>query len=410
MKRIAVFAVLALMTALLSTTSQAVAAHGGDLTIQVSNPILVGDSCNPDTFKGCRSGESMRFLAPALNVHKGDTLTFDFAGFHTSTLLPVGTDFLVFRASMAGGVGKPYSMFKPDPDDSTAEGAPADRPALKDNPAASTRTIGGAPADCGTADDPCDYDGGAVVNSGLPLDQSLSSFTVTVDADPGESFWVICLLHTHMNLRINVVANSAATTTQEQIDSTKASMIALDQEWANETDARLLRAKSSRMTANGRVHDVKVGVDNHFANLNAFYPTRLSVRKGETVRYHWNNLVYEDHTATMPAPSAFSLFDEFFVPGCDPDGDTGAQPDTPFGEGPPCGGDFSKIETDISSRVMWGTGNGNFTGRDDLEHSGIRGAQFSSNPYDVKFRARSGDRAWRVICLIHPMDNRVVVK
>ena len=411
MKRIAVFSFLALMAALLPPASSAVAAHGADLHVQVASPIFVGKNCDPDSGRGCRFGESMRFLAPTLNVHKGDTLTFDFAGFHTASLQPVDADSLGFRGANTGGIDKPFSLLVSDPDDSTEEGASADKPAVKANPAVMNRTIDGVPVTCGSEESPCDYDGSTVVNSGLPTDPSLGSFSVTINAEPGQDFWIECFVHTHMFLKVNVVADTAATTTQEQIDASKAAQIAIDQEWAEETDNRLLHAKSSRMTPSGRVHDVKAGVDSHFANLNAFYPKKLSIRKGETVRYHFNQLVYEDHTVTMPRPAAFSLFDEFFVPGCDADGDSGTASDVPFADGPPCGGDFSQIEVDITSRAMWGMGNGVLTGRGDLENSGIRGAHFSMSSYDMKFKATS-DKGWKAFCLIHGpgMGNRVVVK
>ncbi|MBA2726311.1 MAG: hypothetical protein H0U53_10010 [Actinobacteria bacterium] len=413
MRRITVFCLFALVAATLSPATKAVAAHGGGLTVQVGSQLAVGDNCDPDTGKRCRSGESMRFLAPALSVHKGDTVNFDFASFHTATLLPVGQDALVFRGSQTGGVGKPYSLLIQDPDDTAEEGAPAEKPAVKANPATANRTIGGAPADCGTPDNPCDYDGTQVVNSGLPLGPGQDTFAATVTANAGQGFWVICLVHTHMFLRVNVVADSATTTTQELINTTKASMIASDLEWAQETDAKLLRARSSHVTSSGqRVYDVKAGVDNHWAALLEFYPKKVSVPKGATVRYHFGNLVYEDHTVTLPAPSAFDLFPEFFAFGCDPDADAGPGPDTPPGEGPPCGGNFSQIEIDISSRAMWGMGDGIFTGSTDLEHSGVRGAQFSNSFYDVKFRARSAKKGWKAFCLIHGpgMANRVVVK
>src|SRR5688572_7865409 len=88
-------------------------AQTGALTVQVSQPFAVGANCNQETFQGCRSGESMRFLAPTLKVHKGDTLTFDFASFHTASLLPVGDDFLAFRSANTGGVGKAFSLVIP---------------------------------------------------------------------------------------------------------------------------------------------------------------------------------------------------------------------------------------------------------------------------------------------------------
>ncbi|HEX2240534.1 MAG TPA: hypothetical protein VHJ82_05285 [Actinomycetota bacterium] len=412
-RQLAVLSVIALLGTLFVVPSAAQAQN--NLTIQVSNPMLVGPNCDPQTQKGCRTGESMRFLAPTLNVHKGDTLTFDFAGFHTASLLPVGQDWLAFRAANTGGVGKPFSAFIPDPDDTTADGGTAERPSIKPNPAVERPSIGGVPTDCGTEANPCTYDGGEVVNSGLPGGPPPVRFKVTIDANPGSGFWVMCFLHTHMVLRVNVVENAAAATTQAQIDAAKASMIAFDREWAESTDAQLINARSSHTTASGdRVFDVKAGVDSHWANLNGFYPKRTTVPKGSVVRFHWEQQIYEDHTVTMPRPAAFSLFDEFFVPMCDPDGDSGPGPDTP---GNPDAQDPSQLcanpaqlEFDVTSRVFHGFGDGTFTGASDLEHSGIRGAQFSNAPFDVRFTARSDKKGWGFFCMLHPMAGRIIVK
>lgn len=414
-KTIAVSGVVAVLTAGLMMASPQASAQGNDLTVQVSAPLAVGKNCDPDSGKGCRTGESMRFLAPALKVHKGDILTFDFAGFHTASMLPVGADFLAFRGANTGGVGKPYSLLVPDSDDTTAEGAASDKPAVKANPAVLLPSIGGVPAQCGSADDPCDYDGTTVVNSGLPLGPPPVTFSATVDANPGQSFWVMCLVHTHMFMRVSVVPASEAATTQADVDAVKASLTAYDQEWAEATDAKLINKQSSHTTASGqKVYDVFAGKDSHFANLNGFYPARTEIPKGATVRFHWSQLVYEDHTVTMPAPSVFSLFDEFFVPQCDPDTDSGPGPDT---AGDPNAQDPSalcpappQLEFDISSRVFNGFGDGSFRGTADMEHSGIRGAQFSSNYMDVKFRARSTKKGWRFICMLHPMAGRIVVR
>lgn len=411
---IAALGVMALMVAGLMIPGQASAQAAG-LTVQVSAPFTVGNNCDPDTGKGCRTGESMRFLAPTLNVHKGDTLTFDFAGFHTASLMPVGADALAFRGANTGGVGKPFSLLIPDPDDTTAEGAASDKPAVKANPAVALPSIGGVPADCGSATEPCDYDGSEVVNSGLPLAPPPVTFSVTINANPGESFWVECFVHTHMFLRVNVVAANVAATTQAEVEAAKASQIATDLEWAQATDAKLINKQSSHTTSTGqKVYDVFAGKDSHFASINGFYPKRTAIPKGATVRFHWSQLVYEDHTVTMPTPAAFSLFNEFFVPQCDPDTDTGPGPDNsgdPNSQDPStlCP-DPSQLETDISSRVFWGTGDGIFRGASDIQHSGLRGAQFSSSPMDVKFNARSNKKGWKFICMLHPMEGRIVVK
>jgi plastocyanin len=413
-RTIAVFGVLALVSSMASPVTKAIAGHNGNLTVQVSNPIVVGKNCDPGTGQGCRTGESMRFLAPNLKVHKGDTLTFDFQGFHTATLLPVGTDWLGFRQSSTGGINKPYSALISDPDDTTAEGAAADKPAVKSNPAVGLAGIGGAPVTCGATGDPCGYDGTKVVNSGLPLSPPPNAFSVTIDANPDpRGFWVMCLIHTHMVFKVTVVPDAEAASTQAEIDTAKATQIAFDQEWAEETDAKLINARSSHTNASGqKVYDVSVGQDSHWANLNGFYPQRTTIPKGATVRFHFSQLIYEEHTVTTPAPSAFALFDEFFTPMCDPDGDGGPGPDTAdtsVPPAPPCG-DPSQFEFDISSRVFNGTGNGTFSGASDLEHSGLRGAQFTNGNFDVKFTARSSKKGWRYFCMLHPMAGRIVVK
>lgn len=409
-KLLALSGAMALLLALMAPGSPATA-QTAELTVQVGEHLLVGKNCDPQTHRGCRTGESMRFLAPTLKVHKGDTLTFDFPGFHTAALLPVGADFLAFRSANTGGLGKPFSLFIPDTDDTTAEGATTAKPAVKANPSAASTSVGGVPTDCGASDNPCDYDGSEVVNSGLPPGPPPFTFTTTVNANPGESFWVICFVHTHMNLRINVVPESEATTSQAEIDSAKASMVAYDQEWAEATDAKLISKQSSHTTASGqKVYDVFAGKDSHWASLNGFYPAKTTIPKGATVRFHWSNLVYEDHTVTMPPPTAFSLFEEFFVFGCDPDGDDGTAADTPASsEGPPCE-DMRQFEIDVSSRVMHGTGDGIFTGSSDIEHSGIRGAQLSNAHLDVKYAKTSTRKGWKFFCMLHPMSGRVVVK
>lgn len=66
-------------------------------------------------------GESMRFLAPTLKVHKGDTVQFNFPSFHTATVLPANTDVHAWAADNVYGVGKPWSFITLDPDDTALD-------------------------------------------------------------------------------------------------------------------------------------------------------------------------------------------------------------------------------------------------------------------------------------------------
>ncbi|HEX2296632.1 MAG TPA: hypothetical protein VHN37_15170, partial [Actinomycetota bacterium] len=160
--------------------------------------------------------------------------------------------------------------------------------------------------------------------------------------------------------------------------------------------------------------------DSRFVSLYAFYPKRLSIERGDVVRWHFGSLVHEDHTVSMPDPQLFFRleFDEF---SCDPDGDEGAGPDTPPESDPQSGEpvcpEGSTLETDVSHEFWGGTGNGVLSGLNDVEHSGIAGVQAEhlappANPdksFDVRFGARSGNRPFKYFCFLHPMDATVAV-
>jgi len=393
------------------------ASHNGNLNVQVGQFFGVGGRCNQATFEGCRAAESMRFLAPSLRVHEGDVVTFDIQGFHTATFLPRPTDLFDWAARNAGGVGKPWSLWGPEADDTAIDpGGSTSTPSIKVNNKAFFPSHSG----CGeSASNPCGYDGSAYVNSGVPSPAAPPAFSVRIDAAPDANnpIWVVCLVHPHMFIRIIVVPDDAATTTQTEIDADEAAKIALDQEWAQATDAEMLKSKSSHVNSSGqRVSDVYAGVDNHWATLYGFYPKKIAVRKGQTVRFHFTEGIYEVHTATFPIEDGFELFDETFVPLCDPDGDSGAGPDTPADEeGPPCGGDLSKVELDAPPMMFYPQGDGTFGGT-DYENSGLRGAVgFAAaprnDPWDLKFTKASA-KGYRYLCVIHGamMSGRVIVK
>ncbi|MGH2693987.1 MAG: hypothetical protein ACRDJJ_04150 [Actinomycetota bacterium] len=411
-RKVALLGVLALIGGLLFVPSAARAQNV--LTVQVAQPFgLGGANCNPATFQGCqRFGEGMRFYTPTLNVHQGDIINFDFKAFHTATLLPANEDVFVWRAANAGGVDKPFSFVSTDPDDSALDGGSnPDRPALKANNQAAFPTD----PTCGSSTGaPCAYDGSAVHNSGIHFGGDPSTpdtFAVEINADVGDRFWVMCLVHTHMFFRVNVVDDATATTTQAAIDGFRDATAASDTEEAVALDARLINRKSKHTTADGRVvWDAYMGFDKHFLSLDAMYPKRLVIRKGQTVRWHSVD-VYEDHTVTLPGGEAFEVLQRTFVPVCDPDGDVGPGPDNPpDSQDPPFCSDPSQTEIDIPADMANPMGDGSFNG--DYQNSGIRGAQASTAPYDLRFTQTTSKKGVKYICLIHGggMRGRVAVR
>ncbi|MGZ5372440.1 hypothetical protein, partial [Aeromicrobium sp.] len=136
-KGVTMLATIGLFSALLSANAPLASGVGATVDVQVGAPLFAVPQANHAPADGDR------FYAPALTVHKGDTVTFDFQGFHTATLLPANTDADTWVDANAVGLGKPYSFIVPDPD----EGASA----VKVNSAA----IIPSPLDCGAPANPC---------------------------------------------------------------------------------------------------------------------------------------------------------------------------------------------------------------------------------------------------------------
>jgi plastocyanin len=343
--------------------------------------------------------DGMRFYGGNLKVHDGTTVRFVLRGFHTATLMPVNVDGDRWAAQNAGGIDKPYSLASSDPDDS----------AYKFN----NQAILPSDPTCGTADNPCSYDGSTVVNSGAFVDSP--RFSVTIDGSPGDVINVICLIHPNMRMQIEVVAGGDPETTQEQIDARRVRQRARDSESAAALHNKLLKRQSKHINENGKlVWDAYAGYDADGFSLLANYPHKLRIRKGQRVRWHSSGLVYEDHTVTFPFDKGRDISNnEGGQPVCDPDGDAGPGPDTPPElEGPPFCNDPSQFEFDVSARFAERRGDRRH-GRNDFDSSGIFGnLDVGRAPYTLRFTRPTSKAGLRYLCMIHGsfMDGRVVVR
>jgi plastocyanin len=348
--------------------------------------------------------DGMRFYAPPLSVHKNDVILFSMQGFHSATLLPTGVDADQWVAGNALGFGKPYSLSVPDPDEGPA--------GVKVNNAVALPPASG----CGVATNPCSYDGSQIVNSGLfPQNPNSNEFdfSVTINADAGKTFTVLCLVHLAMRLDITVVADTETTTTQEGIDAFATQKYARDARRASRLHQELL----ATVRSSGRgVLDAFVGYDGaHFA-LDTMYPKRLDLHKGQRVRWHFDQLIFEDHTVTFPQKKGQRIANNSFVPVCDPDGDAGAMPDETANldatdVNDVCPGGVSQIELDIDPRSGPPAGDGVVTSTRDFESSGVAGANAGvTAPYTLKFARRTTSGPYTFVCIIHPfMHGKVVV-
>jgi plastocyanin len=120
-RKIALFCALGMIVSLTAITTGAHAA-ATSLGVQVGNDLPVGPHCNPSqSFKGCFLSEGTRFLPGEVTVHKGDTINFNFGGFHTVTLIPANQGADDWRHDNWNGTDKPYSIFIPDTDDGAGQ-------------------------------------------------------------------------------------------------------------------------------------------------------------------------------------------------------------------------------------------------------------------------------------------------
>jgi plastocyanin len=373
-------------------------AQGSTLVVEVGAPLFALPAA-----KGAPA-DGMRFYAPALSVHQGDIVTFEIDGFHTATLLPANTDADTWVAANASGPGKPYSLFVPDPDEGTS--------GLKFNNTA----VLPSQLDCGSATDPCPYDGTGVVNSGIvdasDVNANQYAFSVQINSAVGSTISGLCLIHLGMRVQITVVASSETATTQAEIDAFAAAKSNHDARAAHKLHETLLVQTAHQ---GGDVVDAFAGYDGpHFA-LDHMYPKKIYLQKGQQVTWHFDQLNFEDHTVTFPAKKAFKIAGNSFVPVCDPDGDTGTAPDDPADMSATmlvdvCPGGISQIELDFDSRFIPPAGDGVVTSTRDFESSGVEGANAgASDPFTLRFTAKTVTKPYTFICMIHPFMHGTVV-
>jgi plastocyanin len=343
--------------------------------------------------------EGMRFGAPdAITVHRGDILTFNFQGFHTATLTPAGIGADDWRMDHTGPGGD-YALLQADTDDP--------QPAFELNKA----VLFPSAQNCGTTAAPCSYNGSSVVNSGVPL--VAPTFSVTVDANPGTTFWVVCIVHAMMQMRVSVVPNGTATTTQAQINAEESRVNAQQREEAAAVIKRLQKATHHKTAAGKRVWDAYAGYDGDGWGLNGMFPATLRIHKGDRVRWHFAQLLGNIHTVTFPRKKAIELAGSDFAGqnvACEsPTGDT--PPDAP----PPtfCSSGFKNVEFHVRAIGVLAQGGGKYFGKKTgLRSSGVRGGDAPTvAPYDLKFMRVSPKKGFRYACAVHGgmMSGTVIV-
>jgi plastocyanin len=228
------------------------------------------------------------FFPRSATIAQGSTFQFTNEGFHTATLLP--TSWTSAADNRVSGI------------------AAADIDDLTPNPNGTTRTLENiqaalpvAPNGCGTASDPCVFDGTGIVSMGAPLSGPPEPFVVTVTAPPG-TYAFHCRIHQGMVGSLTVVAaGSPGVTTSATAEAEATTQAEADVSAGLAAEAAVSKAAVKKNPNGTRTWTLHVGTsdpEGHVAVLDML-PRKVDIKPGDTVV--WKALDRnEPHTVTFP--------------------------------------------------------------------------------------------------------------
>lgn len=340
---------------------------------------------------------SWRFYPSAIKVAEGDTLQFS----AMVDLTPAGESAEEWREKKASDLDQEYYLWQSDPDDASE----------KINLNVLWEFVG---PPCGASDSPCSYTGEEIHN-GLPFLSQDPGFAVEVNAPVGTVFYAVNLFGGQSHMRVEVVDPGEASS-QAELDARSAQLQERDRALAIALFNSLNNPEKHK--EGGKVvWDAYAGYDTRNLSFFTNFPRKLTVKKGQKVRYHFE-LENEYHSATY-GNKAFEVLSESFMPVCDPDGDEGPGPDTEAAPEPPFCEDPTQLEVDMHKNFFGGAGDGKLTSGRDFESSGVRspeslqGGGFGDGKYwDVKMTKPNMKKGFKFICLLHGpgMNNKVFVR
>ena len=358
--------------------------------------------------EGDLSKESMRFYPGELQVHQGDLVRFTSVGFHGVALLPLGETATEWTAVNAGGIGRPWALFEPDADE--------DGDALKGNLSAIFPS-----RDCGwPTEAPCDFDGrphelGNVLGSGLALVPQGDSaqahqldFSVTINADPGEAIEVVDVVNPKMSMRIEVVGESEAASDPSALAEQADTAFQQDVSTANRLHRSYSRKTTTKKIGGKTYRMAWAGVETQTVSLRGMYPRVIAIKKGQGVRWNFNQNVFSAYTVTFPAGRAISQANTFPVIACDPDGDVAeGEADTqPTSAQAPYCASYAELELEVPPGLAAPAGDARLTSVKDVASSGLRGAGLVPDvrPYDLLFPNPSPKKGFAYASMLHEIS------
>ena len=302
------------------------------------------------------------YFPRTLTVVQGSIVSFAIKGFHTGTILPAGTT--VAQDFAAGG-----SVAVDDLDDTVL------------NPNGTTHVLINIPAlmpvlpstTCGTAADPCSFDGTKVVSEGAPLGPPGAPTAIQMNAPQG-TYAFHCRVHPAMIGWLTVVDHGHAGPSPDDVAAQAAAEIAADTSAALATFNAKNHADVKRNKDGSRTIILNLGAetpDHHVAILEMI-PAKVEIGPNDHVQWRVSGR-NEPHTVTFPKHLGTDQ-----VPVCE----------GPNGTDVPCQGPPDEVE--------FGGGNGvtTITTPTTVSDSGLLMPAVTAQSYGVK--ATGALSSWRV--------------
>ena len=239
----------------------------------------------------------------------GDCIDFKFAhqadadtGFHTATLLKSTENPTALVSPTNPWQDTPLVV----PDAETGEAN------LQQNPKVIFPSSLGP---CGTVVSPCDYTGGARLNSGAPVQGPLNGtgdFVVRDGFDAAQTIYFVCLIHPGMLGSVDLVT-AGPTVPPESASAGSVAQYAADTASAAAAEAAASAAGVTTNSNGTRTYTVQAGVAVPHVEVAEMLPSVVNITAGDSVRWPTQTIA-DIHTVTFPAGSAGSSLDPVTQP------------------------------------------------------------------------------------------------
>ncbi|MDQ6795477.1 MAG: hypothetical protein M3067_11815 [Chloroflexota bacterium] len=277
------------------------------------------------------------FFPRTFSVHRDRVLAISIQGFHTATLLPSG-----MTAAQDRNL---HRVEKLDSDDTTRNANGTRKANFV------TAPLMPSSFSCGTASNPCPFNGSSIVSSGIPMGPG--AFYVKVTAPVG-TYAFLCRVHPGMSGSLTVVGAAAHATSETERRAKVAAQIRADRHDGFAAETAASTAAVRRNADGSHTWLLSAGAGTVHTAVLEMLPRNVNIKKGDTVAWRTPEM-NEPHTVTFPNEQFTD-----FVPKCEEGAgvDSNAMPlhfppTSPFDFG--CGG---PPPTRPADEIELGGGNG----------------------------------------------------